>query len=341
MKLLITAGLVGASAAAAAAVVGSASSCVPGLVRAGSSFSDSTISIQAACGARLNASGPHGVFAAPTTGGGGSSLVGVYVPGAAELSADTFAVRQDLVAGEKTVLVMATDENGRVLVQSFAVHPPAAAPSDEGTTSLHEQRSSDNGSTTTAACDACNSPEVLCQPACQDPPQTCAFYSSCAEAAVPCGAAGYALGYGLANCDKFARRLPHFSAAGRRWVLAVLTCLQRFLIAGPLTRRCGLTCAALRTAAFGSHPACYVDAGVCDLPARDWVQLVLTIGSDLATLDTLRQAVTTGGRCLGRWRAEIEEELARLRGISGLLGGEDRAGVAAEMAVLEAVERIF
>lgn len=331
MKLFLSAGLVGTCAA----VVGSTDSCVPGLVRASSSSSASTMAFQASCGAKLDVSGPHGVFAAPTGGNGSSNLVGVYIPGAAGLSADAVTIRRDLVEGEATVLVTATDENGNVLLQSFDVNP-AAGDDTATTTRLYGQRAVD---ATTATCQTCNAPDILCQPACQDPPQTCAFYASCAEAAVPCGASGYALGYGLANCAKFMQRLSHFTPAGQRWIFAVMTCLQRFLIAGPLTGQCRLTCDALRTAAFGSHPTCYVDSGVCDLLARDWVQLVLTIGKDLATLDTLKQAVTTGGQCLGRWKAEIGDELGRLRGM--WLRGEDMARVAAEMAVLEAVEKIF
>ncbi len=332
MKLRVSPWLLGPCAAAAAVV--RAGSCVPGLVRETNppSSSATTIQFRAACGAKLDMSGPYGVFAGPANG----SVVGAYIRGVGR-NGDAVTVHRDLVAGESTVLVTATDEEGRTLLESFDLHDDATEA--DSTTTIYEQRAADDDA---ATCTTCNAPGILCQPSCQNPPQTCDFYSSCAEAAVPCGASGYALGYGLANCRKFVQRQARFSAAGRAWILRVMACLQRFLVAGPLTRQCGLTCDALRTAAFGSHPACYVDSGVCALPAADWVQLVLTIGvRDVLMLDTLRQAVATGGQCLGRWTEELEGEIARLTA-EGLRGGEeDRVRVAAEMAVLETVKGIF
>ncbi|KAJ3472318.1 hypothetical protein NLG97_g11092 [Lecanicillium saksenae] len=117
-----------------------------------------------------------------------------------------------------------------------------------------------------------------------------------------------------------------------------MTCLQKFLISGPLPQ-CGLTCDALKSAAFGSHPTCYVDSGVCDLPVTDWVQLVITIRDDLLTLDTLKQAVTTGGRCLGHYAEEVKKAIDELKG--ELAAGGDKAKILAEMAVLKAVQKIF
>lgn len=327
MKYLIDAGLIGTCAAAVAVRAGP---CVPGLVL--DSSSASTMTFRATCGAKLDLSEPYGVFTGPA--GANRSLVGDYVPGAA-LSDDAVTINRALVADESNILVTATAADGETLLQSFALDDSSSssAPIDDTTTAMvYEERSE------AATCQTCSNPGILCQAKCQYPPKTCDFYSSCAEASLPCGGSGYALGYGLANCAKFMQRLSHFSSAGQAWIFRVMTCLQEFLISGPLVT-CGLTCDALKTAAFGSHPTCYVDSGVCDLPVGDWVQLVITIRADLLTLDTLRQAVTTGGSCLGHYLEEIEEEIGKLK--AELADAEDKAKVLAEMAVLKAVQKIF
>ncbi|KAJ6788529.1 hypothetical protein PWT90_01643 [Aphanocladium album] len=332
MKLLVGAWLIGTCAAAVVVRDGGGADCAPGFER--ESVSD-MIKFRAACGAKLDPSGPYGVFAAPNgTSSGGRSLVGDYIPGT-ERSSDAVTIRRDLIAGQDTIIVAATDSSGETLLQSFTMD---AAQSDMTSAAATLYESRDAAAAAAAVCKTCSASDILCQPSCQNPPQTCTFYSSCAEAALPCGSSGYALGYGLANCAKFMQRLSHFSAPGRAWIFRVMTCLQTFLIRGPLTQ-CGLTCAGLKSAAFGSHPACYVDSGVCDLPVADWVQLVITIRDDLLTLATLKQAVTTGGRCLGHYMDEVRQEVDRLKG--ELAAGGDKVKILAEMAVLKGVEKIF
>lgn len=285
------------------------------------------IKFRASCGRRLDVSGPYGVFSAsPSLDNVAPSLVGSYVEGA-QRDEHAITIGHGALAGAKSIIAVATDADGRTLLQAFQLGSDASQKLKEPqSTSLN------------ATCKTCNSPGILCQDKCQNPPQTCTFYSSCAEAALPCGNSGYAIGYGLKNCNKFMQRLTHFSAAGQAWIFRVMTCLQKFLINGPL-QRCGLDCSSLKSDAFGSHPTCYVNSGVCDLPISDWVQLVITIRDDLLTLDTLKQAVTTGGNCLVHYLQEISDEIQKLG--DELHHTSDPAKTLAEIAALRSVRHVF
>lgn len=106
----------------------------------------------------------------------------------------------------------------------------------------------------------------------------CAFYRACLEAAHPCGAQGYALGFGEPLCYLFIARRDEFTPAGQRWLRGVRTCLQRELAA--LSARSDLTCDALADAAYASHTTCYTaaDNSFCALPPVDVVRLASIVG---------------------------------------------------------------
>jgi hypothetical protein len=105
----------------------------------------------------------------------------------------------------------------------------------------------------------------------------CAFYQACLEGAHPCGASGYALGFGEPLCYLFIDRRGEFSAAGQRWLRGVRTCLQRALAA--LSARPFTTCAALSDAAYASHAGCYTapDNSYCALPPEDMGRLAILL----------------------------------------------------------------
>jgi hypothetical protein len=97
----------------------------------------------------------------------------------------------------------------------------------------------------------------------------CSFYRSCLDAAHPCGAEGYALGFGEPFCYLFIDRRAEFSPAGQRWLQRVRTCLQEHLahmVAGSVA-----SCDELADKAFASHTICYTELGnsFCDLPNED------------------------------------------------------------------------
>ncbi len=117
-------------------------------------------------------------------------------------------------------------------------------------------------------------PTYTALPQCATPvADDCAFYRSCLDAAHPCGAGGYALGFGEPICYSFIDHRAEFSPAGQQWLRGVRTCLQHALaarVAGPVT-----SCEDLADEAFASHTACYTAPGnsFCALPQTDVTHL--------------------------------------------------------------------
>ncbi|RPA87304.1 hypothetical protein BJ508DRAFT_199167, partial [Ascobolus immersus RN42] len=117
------------------------------------------------------------------------------------------------------------------------------------------------------------------------PPNTCDFYLDCLEARYKCSNKGYPLGYGYKYCSKFKNSAENFSQQGQKWIVKTMTCLQRYLISDALVPIAGIGstkekleyCEALRKKAFGTHPECYIQSGVCMLPATDWVELLKVV----------------------------------------------------------------
>ncbi|TFK37400.1 hypothetical protein BDQ12DRAFT_699122 [Crucibulum laeve] len=136
---------------------------------------------------------------------------------------------------------------------------------------------------------------------CADPPRDqCSFYTDCLEARYHCGSSGYPIGYGLTYCQMFSIERNKLSSRGQEWMLDTMQCLQRALIpeaTGSITA--AKSCETLNDKAFASHPACYVNDGVCTLPLTDWIAIVEIVqiptlfGSWEASLAT----VETGGGC--------------------------------------------
>jgi hypothetical protein len=132
---------------------------------------------------------------------------------------------------------------------------------------------------------------------CQAPvPRTCAFYSACLEADDPCGASGYALGYGEKYCSRYDVD-DTFSPEGIVWRNAVLHCLQEALV--PVLGSSSMTCDAITTFAFDSHPACYTATpSICFLPLSDVANVVSVIdGQDLLSLRSGKQMATVAATC--------------------------------------------
>jgi hypothetical protein len=98
---------------------------------------------------------------------------------------------------------------------------------------------------------------------------SCAFYRSCLEEAHPCGAGGYALGFGEPLCYLFIDHRDAFTPAGQRWLSGVRTCLQRAL--APLVSSPVASCDALADEAYASHTSCYTapDNSFCALAPPD------------------------------------------------------------------------
>jgi hypothetical protein len=144
-------------------------------------------------------------------------------------------------------------------------------------------------------------------PSCDAPvARTCAFYSACLEAAKPCGESGYAIGYGEKYCSRYDVD-TRFSLQGLAWRDAVLHCLQVSLVA-ELPKVGTMTCDAITTFAFDSHPRCYTEGpSICFLPFSDIANVIGTIdGKDLLSLRSAKQMATVAGTCI----AQLTESLA-------------------------------
>jgi hypothetical protein len=63
-----------------------------------------------------------------------------------------------------------------------------------------------------------------------------------------------------------------------------------------------MTCLAIKEIAFNSHPTCYLDSGICELPVRDLALIVQTVGIRQLLSDylSLKQSVIVASDCLLR-----------------------------------------
>jgi Stanniocalcin family len=134
---------------------------------------------------------------------------------------------------------------------------------------------------------------------CSNPvPNSCTFYPSCLESRLHCGPSGYPLGYGLHYCELFTNARSQMSPEGQAWVTDTMLCLQRALVPYG-TGRESTTCSDVKEYAFGTHPSCYIESGVCTLPPSDWAIIVDTVGlADLfSSWDAFKATMETAGGC--------------------------------------------
>ncbi|OXA40396.1 uncharacterized protein LOC118439352 [Folsomia candida] len=117
----------------------------------------------------------------------------------------------------------------------------------------------------------------------------CSFYSRCLEKAIPCGAQGYATGYGEKYCIIFTKNVSKFTRKGQIWIWSTMSCLQRAL--EPIANRdVSMNCSKIAEVAHRSHPICYVvstPGGVCLLPFADWAELFRIVKIDTFALKQL------------------------------------------------------
>lgn len=146
-------------------------------------------------------------------------------------------------------------------------------------------------------CKAQCTSDPMCSPTYKDPPlRSCEFSTNCMEAKVPFGVDGYALHYGMHYCTKFVHQINSFSSEGQTWIYLTMNCLQKALVSA--LRNCEKNCKTMETLAFDSHPPCYVNSGVCDLPVMDWVSLTPIILSTVFSKDGFVQALKAGSQCI-------------------------------------------
>lgn len=120
-------------------------------------------------------------------------------------------------------------------------------------------------------------------------------YYLCRDAAAPasCGATGYYRGFGYAYCERYLEvTTPRLSPAGQAFAHDVRRCLMQAM---EDTIPTDTACPDVKTAAYASHPDCYVAAGFCALPLTDWLAILATIRP---TDTSFREIVKTAMACL-------------------------------------------
>jgi hypothetical protein len=179
----------------------------------------------------------------------------------------------------------------------------------------------DQDCTNCGDCSTCPT-DPMCQPSCSNPPlQSCAFYLNCAEAMLDCGPSGYPQAFGNKNCNKFVNNLNSFSSSGQNFIWSTMQCLQQAMV--PVLQPCTATCDSFSSAAFASHPSCYVQGGFCGLSCSDVVATVATVGTDIFKGNALAQAGGVAAGC-------AQNLLTTLSGCGGevlLLAGTSYLGV--------------
>lgn len=78
-----------------------------------------------------------------------------------------------------------------------------------------------------------------------------------------------------------------------------MLCLQRALVPYGTGGTESTTCDDLKSYAFGTHPDCYVNSGVCTLPPSDWAVIVETVSLPelFGSWDALKATLETAGDC--------------------------------------------
>ncbi|KAH7142746.1 hypothetical protein B0J13DRAFT_636427 [Dactylonectria estremocensis] len=149
-------------------------------------------------------------------------------------------------------------------------------------------------------CDKCASctdcPELAkCQDSCKTPAlNSCAFYSSCAEETLKCGASGYPLGRGERTCNKLQHLMDKFSDEGKQLVTRGEQCMEQALV-DYLT--CEASCEAIEGVGLNSLPKCYADNGFCSVKGMDYVYL-LSILDDNVYKTKLKEAALSQVDCV-------------------------------------------
>jgi hypothetical protein len=118
-----------------------------------------------------------------------------------------------------------------------------------------------------------------------------------------CGDDGYLVGYGAKYADRFYNDTrPWMTSHGQEWIDEVLVCLQHEL-RDSIDE--ATSCDDIRTIAFDSHPVCYLEHGLCQLPVWDIAKVLWTVElGDWLSDDAARQVASVATGC-GRSYAQM------------------------------------
>ena len=135
---------------------------------------------------------------------------------------------------------------------------------------------------------------IILPPECYSPSgDDCSWYRSCLEARYPCQGTddGYAIEYAEKFCNLYVENYNDFSEDARDWIDGVRQCLQVSLVRYLRLWTMGKTCADIRSAAFESHPQCYLNPapgvpGICQLDCIDAIKIFVLVNIEGRALFT-------------------------------------------------------
>lgn len=121
-----------------------------------------------------------------------------------------------------------------------------------------------------------------------------------AELGTGCGDDGYLVGYGARYAERFyTETRPWMTSHGKAWIDEVLVCLQHELRDSIDETT---SCEDIRTIAFDTHPVCYLEHGLCELPVWDVAKVLWTVDlADWLSADAARQVASVAAGCGERY----------------------------------------
>jgi len=120
----------------------------------------------------------------------------------------------------------------------------------------------------------------------------CAYYN-CLESKAQCGEDGYLINFVGKYCDRFTQiTRPRLSEFGKVWLDGVRECLIYNMEEDYYE---GESCESIEDRGIEDHISCYVDTGICSLPAGDWLKILGTIKPHEFPLF---QALSVGNKCI-------------------------------------------
>ncbi len=166
-----------------------------------------------------------------------------------------------------------------------------------------------------------------------NPDQKCDFYDCAAKEAVTkkvCAdkdPSAYFIEYGKKYCERFSSEaMNSLSLRGKAWLRNTLACLQSKIFSGCNAEAKCFDCRSIHDLAFGTHPECYVDSGLCFLSLEDQQKIALTVDfKDLATKDSAIQVTKSISLCTGLHMRKLDKGILALNKsdpIKRVLNGE-------------------
>lgn len=119
----------------------------------------------------------------------------------------------------------------------------------------------------------------------------CAYYLDLSKK-MNCPSDGYLEAFGDHYCRLFVKDESAYSAAGKKFLAGVRSCLMK-----TLDRQKDLSCNNVRQIAIKTHIPCYVQSGFCDLSFFDRQRILGSVWTEIKNPDFFDAAMAIQGHC--------------------------------------------